>query len=695
MMIKRFLLQSMKRILLLLAMHISICSMAKTISQEEAMNKALRFVQPAALSRGISKAETPQLSLAYTAAEGDETYYYVFNNANGGYIIVGGDDVTHDVLAYGNTGVFDATQLPPAMKWWLGQYRKQIHRAIVSGSQSAARYATRASEREAIEPLLGGIKWGQGLPYSALINDNAENPIEDSRAAAGCAATATAQVMRYWKYPAKGMGMHSYRAFGQTQSADFSKAEYKWDLMQETYKSEYKGTPEEQAVAELTYHVGVAFNMFYAPGGASGAMTEDCVPYALQTFFGYSKDIKVYDRIKSGLTDDAWEDIIYTELAEGRPVIYSGGHHTFVCDGYKDGRFHINWGWNGMSDDYFLLTATDDESALTVENSGTGGNNSSRYDEEQNIIVGIHPGDDAEGGLYVPDILAIDDEIPAAPLKFDVKVCNPTSRDISILPVVRLIDIQKGALGKMDTLVVEVSKEPMNVAAKGEIIIPIEIPQDLLEESATYSIFFYNELEHAIMSFAAPRVEGESMRIMSSICSVGVSTICLPFDYSVDETSPFEAFAATGINNKKELILEPVTTLKAGYGYVIKGNPGPFLLKGIPTTDQPVEGQVLIGVLDPNGMVLSAGSFTIIEDVEGKTIYFGRIIEDVILDAYLATVNPALTQAIAVRVNLNTTTGIKDINVDSQRPAKRLDSNRHIVICKGDKVYNVVGARVN
>lgn len=674
----------MKGILLLLAMHISICSMAKTISQEEALSKALRFVQPAAMARGISKAEAPQLTLAYTAAEGDETYYYVFNNANGGYVIVGGDDVAHDVLAYGETGSFDATQLPPAMKWWLGQYEKQIHRAIVSGNQPAARYATRASEREDIEPLLGGIKWGQRLPFNALINDNAENPIEGGQTVAGCVATATAQVMRYWKYPAKGVGMHSYRVFGQTQSADFSQTEYKWDLMQETYEPGYKGTPEERAVAELTYHVGVAVNMFYVPGGSSGSMTEGCVPYALQTFFGYSKDMKVYDRIKSGLTDEAWEDIIYTELAEGRPVIYSGGHHTFVCDGYQDGRFHINWGWNGMSDDYFLLTATDDESALKVEMSGTGGNASSCYDEGQNIIVGIHPGDDVEGGLYVPDALAIDDEIPAAPLKFNVKVCNPTSHDISILPVVRLIDGQKAAvLDKIDTLVVEVSKEPINVAAKGETIIPVEIPQGLLEESAMYSLFFYNELDNTVISIATPLVEGESMRILSSICSVGLSTICLPFDYTMDETSPFEAaYAATGINKNKELILEPVTTLKAGYGYVIKGTPGAFMLNGIPTTDQPVEDQVLIGVLDPNGVVLSAGSFAIIEDVEGETIYFGRIIEDSTLDPYLATVNPAFTQALKIRVNLDTVTGIESIS-------NSLNSNS-----TSSRTYNLYGIPV-
>ena len=38
------------------------------------------------------------------------------------------------------------------------------------------------------------------------------------------------------------------------------------------------------------------------------------------------------------------------------------GGHAFVCDGYSEGYFHFNWGWGGMSDGYFLLTALDPRS---------------------------------------------------------------------------------------------------------------------------------------------------------------------------------------------------------------------------------------------------------------------------------------------------------------------------------------------
>ncbi|MDE7443194.1 MAG: C10 family peptidase, partial [Muribaculaceae bacterium] len=70
-----------------------------------------------------------------------------------------------------------------------------------------------------------------------------------------------------------------------------------------------------------------------------------------------------------------WEDLMYTELTTNGPVFHTGasysGGHAFVCDGYiSNGYFHFNWGWGGMSDGYFLL------SALNPGSHGIGGNNS-------------------------------------------------------------------------------------------------------------------------------------------------------------------------------------------------------------------------------------------------------------------------------------------------------------------------------
>lgn len=61
--------------------------------------------------------------------------------------------------------------------------------------------------------------------------------------------------------------------------------------------------------------------------------------------------------------NDAWNQLIYEELSTNGPVLYDGSRkkssgHAFVIDGYDgDGYLHVNWGWGGEDDGYFLLEA--------------------------------------------------------------------------------------------------------------------------------------------------------------------------------------------------------------------------------------------------------------------------------------------------------------------------------------------------
>ena len=40
-------------------------------------------------------------------------------------------------------------------------------------------------------------------------------------------------------------------------------------------------------------------------------------------------------------------------------MLFHGGRHCFVCDGYDadSGKYHVNWGFNGLYDDYYPLNA--------------------------------------------------------------------------------------------------------------------------------------------------------------------------------------------------------------------------------------------------------------------------------------------------------------------------------------------------
>ena len=49
-----------------------------------------------------------------------------------------------------------------------------------------------------------------------------------------------------------------------------------------------------------------------------------------------------------------------SDLNKLRPLYYSAndgqGGHAFILDGYdEDGKFHINWGWGGSYDGYFVV----------------------------------------------------------------------------------------------------------------------------------------------------------------------------------------------------------------------------------------------------------------------------------------------------------------------------------------------------
>jgi hypothetical protein len=64
--------------------------------------------------------------------------------------------------------------------------------------------------------------------------------------------------------------------------------------------------------------------------------------------------------------------------------------HGFIIDGYevKDGvgYFHVNWGWSGRSDDYFLISVLNPKYQYTG-----GGAGSSGYSFGQQAVIGIQP----------------------------------------------------------------------------------------------------------------------------------------------------------------------------------------------------------------------------------------------------------------------------------------------------------------
>lgn len=313
------------------------------------------------------------MQLVYTATENGINDFYVFNRHDKGFMIVSADDRITPVLGYSDKGTFDPQNIPDNMREWLLGYQAQITWAIENGVNK--QYAPSRS-RSNIAPLATAM-WDQGAPYNNLCPQQS-----GQRTYTGCVATAMAEVMYANKWPEKGVGSHSYKWEGQNLSVNFANTTYDWANMLPEYTSTSTDA-QKKAVATLMYSCGVSVEMNYGVD-ASGAPGVACQE-ALIKYFNYDKGCQYLLREYFRYTE--WEDLIYKDLSEGHPVLYDGRSeenegHEFVCDGYENGYFHINWGWSGMANGYFLLTALDPESQ------GAGGSTSG-FNFNQGVTIGI------------------------------------------------------------------------------------------------------------------------------------------------------------------------------------------------------------------------------------------------------------------------------------------------------------------
>ena len=376
----------MRKTLLILLALLSLPAMAEQRTASDAQNVAMNYLRTRAPRHMLGvPSQASQLTLAMTAenAADSKVDYYVFNNSgNRGFVIVSGDDKAAPVLGYCDEGSIDPENIPDGLRFMLDCYAEQMQyvrlhpeSAYVPGSTESAVYIT---------PLLQ-TNWNQDTPYNNLCPTYGP---DNTRAMTGCVATATAQIMYYHKWPQQGTGENSYvcdvnNQGNQTLSANFGATTYEWDNMLKHYEGGYTEA-QGNAVATLMYHVGVASFMRY--GSSAGTPTYYAME-ALRTNFKYNKGMKLHTRVNTPA--EQWDSLLLVELQNARPVLFSGftntGGHCFVLDGYNtDGYYHVNWGWGGMSNGYFLL------SALNPETQGIGSHNGG-YSATQEFVSNLYP----------------------------------------------------------------------------------------------------------------------------------------------------------------------------------------------------------------------------------------------------------------------------------------------------------------
>ena len=367
---------------------------AAPVTPSQAQQAAKQFMQerrPGVIVQSTPVSRTPRKMNGHATVT--QPNYYIFNTTNNkGYVIVSGDDRTTSILGFTDSGSFDPNNIPANMRGWLENYDKQIQALDELGVLGTG-FSTPRPTRNSISPLVTS-HWDQGAPYwdhcPEFMDITEEGDTVGELAYTGCVATSMAQIMNYYKFPLSiSQPIPSYlvtfymnEEYGVFETDMLEPMYFDWDNMKDRYTGA-ETQAEKDAVAWLMLYAGCAAHMQY---GLNASSTSDpYIPTALNDYFNYDAKL-VY---RSDYDQAQWEDMIYND----RPMIYNGragtgGGHSFVCDGYAYGDyFHINWGWGGLGDGYFVL------SVLNPYAGGIGATTSLEgYNIDQTAIIGIQPG---------------------------------------------------------------------------------------------------------------------------------------------------------------------------------------------------------------------------------------------------------------------------------------------------------------
>lgn len=361
------------------------------LSPSEALQMAL--IQSSGVAQGLHAPVNRDLNsytLTKTFETADMNTMYLFAGAaDRGYMLVAADDAVGQVLlGFSEEGRIDLDNMPDNLKWFLECASRRVAARAAEERNSEPLYIFGAPRRD-VAPICK-TKWDQSAPYW---NDC---PLEKGqRTYTGCAATALAQVMKAHNWPERGVGSITYNSASTGMvSVNFAESVYDWDNMLDVYTS--SATAEQNAaVAKLMFDCGAAVKMQYGAEG-SGAISPD-IASALVNYFQYDRGTRIVNR--ECYTYGQFVDLLYNEVAAGCPVIMGGANwmngayygHAFVIDGFRaNGEyFHLNWGWSGMSDGYFLVNALDPESQ------GAGGS-AAGYNLNSTAIIGVKPDRDGK-----------------------------------------------------------------------------------------------------------------------------------------------------------------------------------------------------------------------------------------------------------------------------------------------------------
>ncbi|MDD3860960.1 MAG: C10 family peptidase, partial [Bacteroidales bacterium] len=403
----------MKRLLVfLLSLLIAPYFYAAKVPREYAQVVALNHYYQCVKSLGDEIKQTDlQIKCVQEVSLDSDACYYIFNiNNDEGFVIVSADDNIKPILAYSLQSGFNIGNISPSQQSLLNYYSEMnkaaLEEKLIVNQDIKNEWIQLANfkpedqfkQKTTVEGLLDPIIWNQSYPYNAMC------PTADGtytgyggRCPVGCSAIAMLQIMKYYNWPATGVGSYTHTSDEnggfENFYVNFGQNTYDW------YSMPDDGQQYNEELAKICFHAGVAIRMWWSPEG-SAAGPED-VAYALANYFRYQDNIQLVE--KDSYDEENWKELLRNHIDSKKPIFYVGysdeAGHAWNCDGYQgEDHFHMNWGWGGYGNGFYTLDA--------LGTQATPGSGEGNYCYWQHALINIYP----EGSypVYCSDITYID-----------------------------------------------------------------------------------------------------------------------------------------------------------------------------------------------------------------------------------------------------------------------------------------------
>ena len=378
----------------LAAVMLSLQLSAAPVSLEQAKATAKQYLVKANAGKMMAPAASEPVLFKQVMGDINKStpVLYIFNTSTN-FVIVSGDDRAEEILAIGDSPL-PTDKFPANVQAWLDMYKNELDWLIANPDAKVQKISSASPPKTVTGtygPLLTAL-WDQEAPYWNQCKFTYSGTTY--QCLTGCPATSASMVLYYWKWPKQAVpALPSYTAaleLSYWNSVNFTypalpSVTFDWDNMKDTY-SNYT-TAQGNAVATLMRYVGQAEHMMYGTtaAGGSGIYTTDTQNIVdMYVLFGYDETTcRVISQ--SSYSTANWANLLQTEMAEGRPVVYtavssSGGGHAFNVDGYRssDNKYHINFGWSGDGNNWCVMNSFSDGDGYT-------------FNQGQQMVIGIQP----------------------------------------------------------------------------------------------------------------------------------------------------------------------------------------------------------------------------------------------------------------------------------------------------------------